>query len=68
MKYKVIVAPSSEHDRIFEDCNTFEQAESKVGEGVLMYTFNTPEEADAFMQGYEVAIGYLGESPAVTNY
>lgn len=68
---KILIVPSSDDEHFFEECADFKAAEKKYMRGkpdsVRMFKFTTVEEARAFIKGYEVGIGYLGEGLWFSN-
>ena len=70
-QYKVLIAPSSSDERKFEDCVNFDQAVeimySIESNAVTVHHFNTSEERDCFISGYQSAIGNLGNGYFITN-
>lgn len=63
--HTVLIAPSSSGELLYTDLPTFDEAVKQFikerGEGSAIYSFDTEEELDAFMLGYQAAIGYVGE-------
>lgn len=69
-KYKVIIAPSSADEDYYENATTFEEALEVFNRdevGGSLYEFDTEQELKAFLEGYEAAIGYLGDGFFMTN-
>jgi len=68
-QYKILIAPSSEDEDKFYDCVTYEDALKVMPdcENVSVHSFETPDERDAFIEGYEAAIGNLGDGYFITN-
>lgn len=63
MKYNVLIVPSSDDERNYENCATYTEAleiHELKGDCSVKYSFNTEIERDAFIKGYHSAIGYLG--------
>lgn len=71
--FRILVIPSSEdeHHSSLEDAETFRQVRNAVRKHGLSsaseYSFDTEAERDAFIDGYEVGIGYLGDGFYVTE-
>jgi len=69
-KFKVIIVPSSDDEHKFENATTFAQARKVMKDKEIlasMYRFDTLKERDAFIAGYESAIGYLGNGLFYTS-
>lgn len=62
MSYKVIIVPSDADEERFESCSSFEDALKLIdsSEMVSIFDFATEAERNAFITGYESAIGFLG--------
>lgn len=62
-KYIVFIAPSSEDEYRYSECDTVEQAiDVRIeGDSSDIYSFDTIQEVEAFVEGYKSALGCLGE-------
>lgn len=66
--YKVFIAPSSDNERVYEGIGDLDKClnhaikhtDNDEATGTGIFIFKTKEERDAFVKGYESAIGYLG--------
>lgn len=74
--YEIIIVPSSDDERRFEEeANNWKEANElwdkiklEDDHGALSYySFNSKKERDAFIQGYMVALGFLGNGLYYTN-
>lgn len=68
-QYEILIAPHSEDEDKFYDCVTYEDALKVMPdcETASVHSFETPDERDAFLEGYEAAIGNLGDGYFITN-
>lgn len=68
-QYNILIAPSSEDEDRFENCTTYEDAVKIVPdcESASIHEFDTSDERDAFIEGYNAAIGNLGDGYFITN-
>ena len=76
-QYKVLIAPSSSDEQKFDNCVNFDQAVEvmysndsdgkQICNAVSVHNFNTSEERDCFISGYQSAIGNLGDGYFITN-
>ena len=66
---KVVIAPSSEDEGMFDNCATFQEAVKTMDdcESASLLQFKNASELDAFLEGYQSAIGYLGDGYFITN-
>lgn len=65
-KYKILIVPSSDDEEHFEECTDWTIAleidkENEPNLCTNIHEFNTLEQLDAFVEGYQAGIGYLGE-------
>lgn len=69
LKYMVLVAPSSNNENEFTLATTFDECEEILNkmresdegtDGADIYSFETKAERLAFMAGYDLAIGHMG--------
>jgi hypothetical protein len=64
--YKIFIEPSSDEERLYWDCENFDECvevfrkNNTDVEETPYFEFTTKRERDAFIEGYEAAIGYLG--------
>ena len=61
--YKVLIVPSSDDEREYDQLSDFDQAlklHNKSKHQTSVFTFNSVIERNAFIEGYEAGIGYLG--------
>ena len=72
-KFQVIICPDSSEERssAIEKADSFRKAvrllnSDSVG-SMSRHEFDTIEERDAFIEGYEAGIGYLGDGWYITN-
>ncbi len=69
-KQKVFIIPSSDDERLFDNCNSYNQAIKINTDNCCSgseHIFSTKEERDSFIQGYLAGIGYLGEGIFFTS-
>jgi len=67
-EFKVFTVPDSEDERAFDECKTFDDAlkvmverEAKGETGSeFVRSFNTNQEAEAYVDGYQDGVGYMG--------
>ena len=67
--YSILIIPSSEDDRLFDECDNYKDAlgiatKENCGDE---FKFDTQKERDAFIQGYLSGVGYLGEGVYFTK-
>lgn len=70
VKYKLLLVPSSDDEREYENLTTFEEAFAQHLEredSVMTYTFKSEEERNAFLEGVAAMEGYLGKGLAFTT-
>mgnify|MGYP003153832378 CR=1 FL=1 len=70
--YKILIVPSSDDERSFEDVASYEEAlnlKNKLcnGSGKHEFVFDSKEEREIFIKGYEAGVGYLGDGLYYTN-
>ena len=71
--FRILVIPSSEDDshEALEKAETFRQVRNAVKKHGLSsaseHSFDTEAERDAFIDGYEAGVGYLGDCFYVTE-
>jgi len=71
MSYRILIVPSSDDEKLFEDCDSIEKAQKiakKTGATIQLFEFDSEEEKDAFVKGYEAGIGYLGKGLYFLGY
>lgn len=71
-KYRIITIPSSDDEKDFENIIDFKGAEKHIKKNENLFctgehSFDTKEELEAFIKGYESAIGFLGGGLFFTN-
>jgi hypothetical protein len=73
LPFHVIICPAAEeekHEKL-EEADSFEAVEELLGEPGLSslssHSFATEAERDAFIEGYEAGVGYLGVGAYWTN-
>lgn len=71
-RYQVFVAPSSDDEDIYSECDSFEKALEIMGllpdpGSAQVFYFDTMEEVNAFIEGYTSALGYLGDLPPLVG-
>ena len=78
-KFEILIVPSSSEEGDFEECVTIEDAKkiykkgksteglSENWESVREFSFDTVQERDAFIKGYDAAVGYAGDGVYFIN-
>jgi len=70
--YKIFIIPSSDEERFFDECDSYEEALRIADKEDCCFSnefiFNTPEEKDAFILGYNSGVGYMGEGLHYTTH
>ena len=66
-KYNIIIVPSSDYERVAEEAGTFDKVNELEGIDKTMFAFDTHQELEAFIKGYQSAIGFLGSGFYVTK-
>lgn len=69
-KYKLLLVPSSEDERLYEDFKTFEEAflfHLDREDTVQTFTFDTEKERSAFLEGVAAMEGYQGTGLSFTT-
>lgn len=71
IKYKLLLIPSSEDETFYENLETYEEAlalsETRQHDTSNIYTFDSLEERNAFIEGVEAMVGYRGEGLLFTT-
>ncbi|MBS1506007.1 MAG: hypothetical protein JSS79_05115 [Bacteroidetes bacterium] len=76
MKYKVIIVPSSDDEKLYQRlCDTFDEAYEIMkrrnskgkNDTAQLFEFETQAERQAFLKGVEVMAGYFGDGLAYQN-
>ena len=59
---QIFISPSSEQEKDYENCATLKECVelTKFEDGDALYNFKSIDEVNAFITGYEAAIGYNG--------
>ena len=69
--YSVLIVPSSDEERYFEDAKDFHDAVAIAIEkdcpSFSVHSFKTDDERKSFIRGYNSAIGYNGDGYFITN-
>jgi len=69
-KYRVAIVPSSEDERGYEGIETIRgmqnrqrklDKEGRISTSLSVHSFDSAKELNAFMQGYEAGVGWMGE-------
>lgn len=75
MGYRVFVVPSSDDEEAYESISHIDDAidlhrvrEDAGGDSGSLHEFATLDEAEAFIKGYELGIGYLGDGILFRDY
>ena len=69
-KYSILITPSSEDERSYENANNFNEAvkiHEEANDSTSIFSFDTKEQRSAFIVGYEAGIGYNGGGTYFTN-
>lgn len=70
-KYKVLLVPSTEDEKEYENLETFDEAlelsEIREGDSSSVFTFESEKEREAFLQGVAAMEGYCGNGLAFTK-
>ena len=70
--YKAIIAPSSKDSDLLDECENFDDA-MKVYKrevdttSICLFEYATIAELQAFVDGFNAGLGWLGEGPVITN-
>lgn len=72
MKHNVLLIPSLDDERKFENIEEYKKAYkfAKNNKGItyIHRSFNSSEEGNAYIEGYLAGIGFLGEGIFYKNY
>lgn len=70
-KFKVLIVPSSDEEGYFDESDTFTDAVKILSKGeygsASIHEFQTRQQMDAFIAGYQAGIGYLGDGVYFKN-
>jgi len=66
--YKIFIIPSSDDERAFEECDTYNEAiklsaklRNTTGSSGEEFIFNSERERELFIQGYKSGVGFMGD-------
>lgn len=63
MKYKIIIAPSSDSEHLLDEVNSYTEAQAlaKKEDWIKELEFDSFKERDAFINGYNEGVGFVGD-------
>jgi hypothetical protein len=76
VKYKIAIIPAADEERLYDGVSTIAEAQEvskKYAEEIEgptsldVFTFDTAKELNAFVQGYEAMVGWVGNGRFITE-